>query len=183
MSSNFTFEKVLDDDGQLLWLGAREQELPQRFYVWVPNTKAWHRYPEFEAGPGYVEGVVFEQCAPEEIQRLLPGNRRIDERVLGWVVDEFRSQPESEVRSSVDLGLPFSAGPQPTRDVDISALEVGEWMTLKRYPAEEYRRAVSLASDIRLGKRKNLLLPGFRLEARVEGLAPGYVVQIRKIEE
>lgn len=183
MTNHFAFEKVLDDDGHLLWLGARAQESPQRFFVWVPNTKAWHRYPEFEPGPGYVEGVVFEPSSAEEIQSLLPDNRRIDERALGWVVEEFRAQPESEVLSSVDLGLPFSAGPQPTRDVDISSLPAGEWVTLKDYPDEGYRRAISLASDIRQGKRKKLALPGFRLEARVQGRRAGYELQIRKIRE
>lgn len=183
MTNHFAFEKVLDEDGQLLWLGARAQESPQRFYVWVPNTKAWHRYPEFEPAPRYVEDVVFEPCTAEEIQSLIPGNTRIDERALGWVVEEFRSQPESEVLSSADLGLPYSAGPQPTRDVDMNSLPAGEWVTLKDYPEDGYRRAISLASDIRQGKRKKLTLPGFRLEARVESRQPGYELQIRKVRE
>lgn len=181
MSEQFTFEKVQDEDGNLLWLGARSRKSPRKFFVWVPNTSSWHRYPELEPGPGYVEGVVFAPSTPEEIQDLIPNNRRIDERALGWVVDEFRGQPESEIKSSVELGLPTSVGRQPTRGLDLPGLPEGEWITLKAYPQDGYRRAISLASDIRQGKRKKLLMEGFRLEARVEGRQPGYELQIRKV--
>ncbi|GAA4660327.1 hypothetical protein [Arthrobacter cryoconiti] len=182
MSEQFTFEKVQDENGNLLWLGARALKSPRNFFVWVPNTSSWHRYPELEPGAGYVDGVVFEPSTPEEIQELIPGNRRIDERALGWVVDEFRAQPAAEIRSSVDLGLPASAGPQPTRGLDLPALPEGEWITLKAYPEDGYRRAISLASDIRQGKRKKLLMEGFHLDARVEAVPAGFELQIRKVK-
>lgn len=198
MTVQYGFEQVLDEDGNLLWIGARAKASPRRFFVYVPNTSKWHRYPELEPGAGYVEGVLFKAMSSKDVVKKLPELKKIDERSLGWVVDEFRAQKESEVLSTADLGLPAGKGAKrPTTVVDIIGLAPDTWITLVHYERSKHRAAISMASDIRRGKKKGLLESSstwvsgarasnnkaeknFEIEARVQPAEQGYDVEIRK---
>lgn len=198
MTVQYGFEQVLDEDGNLLWIGARAKANPRRFFVYVPNTGKWHRYPELEPGAGYVEGVQFKATSSRDVVKKLPALKKIDERSLGWVVDEFRAQKQSEILSTSDLGLPAGKGAKrPTTQVDIIELAPDTWITLAHYDTSKHRAAIAMASDIRRGKKKNLLggvtkMPGeiviskktgqkpFKIESRVQQAEQGYDVEIRK---
>lgn len=183
MSTPFTFYKVYDDEsGDLLWLGAREGSSPRRFFVWVPNTGRWHRFEQFEPHQRLIPDTRFEEVPMEDIVRELPKNQRIDERSLGWVVDSFREQAVEDTRASTQLGLPLAMGAQPTKGLDIDSMPFDEWVEVRRYSAANRRQAISLASDIRSGKRKKLLRPGQVLDAQVipSALEGELALEVRK---
>ena len=176
--NTYQFEKVRDQEtGALLWVGAREQQSPWRFFVWVTNTGTWHRYQEFEPGAGWVDGVEFKEIDAAAVPALVETVRRIDERRFGWVMDEFRAQPAEEILTNAQLGLDAGRGPRPTRTVSLEDIPTENWMILKTYGPEGEGKARSLASDIRLGKRKGW--PAGAVEARTETNPEGYEVQIR----
>ncbi|WP_426990808.1 hypothetical protein [Pseudarthrobacter sp. Y6] len=193
MTDQYGYEQVLDEDGNLLWIGARAKTSPRRFFVYVPNTGSWHRYPELEAGPGYVEGVVFKEMSAKNVLKRIPELKRIDERSLGWVVEEFRNQNKNEVRSTSDLGLPAGKGSKRPSIEVVQDLKLGQWITVKTYEPARRHAAISLASDIRRGKRKRLMsgVTGMTIkakrdgaekiivESRVQPVKQGYNVEIR----
>ena len=174
----YQFEEVRDQEtGTLLWVGAREQQSPWRFFVWVANTGAWHRYQEFEPGAGWVDGVDFKEIDADAVPALVESVRRIDERRFGWVMDEFRAQPGAEILSHAQLGLDAGRGPRPTRTVSLEDIPTDSWMTVKTYGPDGEGKARSLASDIRLGKRKGW--PAGAVETRTEPISGGFEVQVR----
>jgi hypothetical protein len=193
VTDQYGYEQVLDEDGNLLWIGARAKTSPRRFFVYVPNTGSWHRYPELESGPGYVEGVVFKEMSAKDVLKKIPELNRIDERSLGWVVEEFRNQDESDKRSTSDLGLPAGKGAKRPSTQVVQDLKLGTWVTVKTYDPSGRHAAISLASDIRRGKRKRLMsgVTGMKIkvkrdgaetiivESRVQPVEHGYSVEIR----
>jgi len=180
--NTYQFEEVRDQEtGALLWVGAREQQSPWRFFVWVANTGTWHRYQEFEPGAGWVEGVDFKEIDAAAVPALVESARRMDERRFRWVMDEFRAQPADEILTHAQLGLDAGRGPRPTRTVALEEIPRDSWMTLKTYGPDGEGKARSLASDIRLGKRKGWLAGA--VESRIETTFDGFEVQVRAATE
>lgn len=177
--NTYKFEEVRDQEsGALLWVGARQQQNPWRFFVWVTNTGNWHRYPEFEPGAGWVEGIEFKEIDVVDVPAMIETAGRIDERRFGWVVDSFRAQPADEVITHAELGLDAGRGPRPTRTVALEEIPAGTWTTLKSYGPGGEHKARSLASDIRLGKRKGW--PAGTVESRTEPTGGGFEVQVKR---
>lgn len=177
--NTYQFEEVRDQDtGALLWVGAREQQSPWRFFVWVANTGSWHRYQEFEPGADWVDGVDFKEIDAAAVPALVESVRRIDERRFGWVMDEFRAQPAEEILTHAQLGLDAGRGARPTRTVSLEDIPTDNWMTLKTYGPDGESKARSLASDIRLGKRKGW--PAGSVLSCIELVDDSYEVRVKR---
>ncbi|MEA5456741.1 hypothetical protein SPF06_18615 [Sinomonas sp. JGH33] len=145
------FERIEDDQGKLSWVAARQKSAPWHVFVWVPNTRRWHRMRELEAGPAYVEGVRMVGIGREEAEALIADRPKLDSRSWSWLLDEFAAQPRGEIRLSAQLGVREA---RPLTGLSVDDLpEDGSWVEVAAFASDADAPARSLASDLRTGKR------------------------------
>ncbi|WP_157732638.1 hypothetical protein [Cellulomonas sp. PSBB021] len=175
------FFRVLDEQGRTNAPVAWTDD--HRMFVWVPNTRAWHRSRELETDFLVERELTFEPLPAADVPDAMSGAQRIDERSAGWLVEEYRNQPADDRRTSADLGLRIAGERSTTSSVLVERLaSTSGWVVVKTYAnggrAAE-RSAASLASDIRRGQRKALSKLG-PLEARVAPAGGDLVVEARR---
>ena len=76
-----------------------------QMYVWVPNTRTWHRERELEIDYLIERKLTFEPLPASDVPAAMDAAQRVDERSAGWLIDEYRAQPPEDRRSSADLGV------------------------------------------------------------------------------
>ena len=171
------FERIEDDEGKLSWVAARQKSAPWHVFVWVPNTRRWHRMRELEAGPAYMEGVRMVGIGRDEAEALLADRPALDGRRWSWLLDEFAAQPRGEVRLSAQLGVRESR-PLAGHGVD-DLPEDGSWVEVAAFGPDASAAARSLASDVRTGKRAGF--PAGTAEARVMSEADRIIVAVARV--
>ncbi|HZL80507.1 MAG TPA: hypothetical protein VFC06_00965, partial [Demequina sp.] len=152
-----------------------------RMFVWVPNTRTWHRSRELETDYLIERELTFEPLAAGDVPEAMSAANRIDERSAGWLIEEYRTQPPADRRTSSDLGLRLSGERATTAQVLVERLAATtDWVAVKTYAHTAERSAASLASDIRRGQRKALAKLG-PLDARVSPAGSDLVVEARRL--
>jgi hypothetical protein len=174
-----TFFRVLDEQGRTNAPAAWTAD--HRMFVWVPNTRTWHRSRELETDYLIERELTFEQLPVEDVPEVMSATYRIDERSAGWLIEEYRTQPPGDRRTSSDLGLRLTGERATTARVLVERLAATtDWVAVKTYTRTAERSAASLASDIRRGQRKALAKLG-PLDARVSPAGNDLVVEARRL--
>ena len=173
-----TFFRVFDEQGRTNAPAAWTDD--HRMFVWVPNTRTWHRSRELETDYLIERELTFEPLAAQDVPGAMNAAKRIDERSAGWLIEEYRTQPEADRRTSSDLGLQITGERATTASVLLERLSMTtDWVAVKTYTRTAERLAASMASDIRRGQRKTLAALG-PLEARVSPAGSNLVVEARR---
>ena len=96
------FYRAYDRDGRTnsvaAWTG-------HSMFVWVPNTERWHRNRSLEVDYLIDRELRYEEVDAEDVLPIIAAAKRSDERVVGWIIDEYRAQSDSDRRSNAELGL------------------------------------------------------------------------------
>ncbi len=176
------FFRVLNAQGQTNAPAAWTDD--HRMFVWVPNTRSWHRSRELETDYLIDRELTYEPLPSDDVPPAMAAAQRIDERSAGWLIEEYRNQPPADRRTSSDLGLQIAGERATTARVLIERLaSTSGWVVVKTYPSggrAAERSAASLASDIRRGQRKALSKLG-KLDARVSPSGADLVVEARRL--
>lgn len=135
-------------------------------FSWVANTECWHRDAAREKDFWFERELGWERVDAVSAGELVAGTVRVDERSLGWVVDELRAQPDAERRTSAELGVPVLGRRVFSEELIARRLRDADgWVDVAVYPPGVQDPPLALASDLRRGVRAGLADLG-KLEAR-----------------
>ena len=163
------FQKVENREGKLAWLAARQVEMPGRVFVWVPNTKRWHRMPELEPDPRYIEDLVFVDVDREQAEELYPTLKPMHGTTWKWLLDQFKAQPLDEKLLSAQLGL---KGARPLTGVTLEDVPTGgAKIDVAVFDIKDQVNADQLAREIKAGKRRRF--PKGSVQVAIHDAGPG----------
>lgn len=155
-----------------------------RVYVWVANTHLWHRHRAFETI--LVINDTDMEIRPVEIDQVagyMARTHTIDGRgYSGVFLRKLKALPDSEKRTSAELGLLTRSGERPIANPAIVALlgqmPAGESRQIARYAAERHQTADNFVYEVNHHKKKSLADLG--LTARTREDAGQIVVEFQR---
>lgn len=130
-----------------------------RMFSWIANTECWHRDAARDRDFWFDRDLQWTKVDAVRAGELVADTERVDERSLGWVIDELRAQPDSERRTSAELGIPVTGRRVLAEELVVRRLATaheGEWVDIAVYAPGAPAPPLALASDLRRGQRASL---------------------------
>lgn len=173
------FYEVRDSDHQLVWIAARETDSEHRIFVYLPNTRRWHRSTAVEDDYYAPDRTAtYTPISAAQAARSTTTLRKLSARTAGWLLNDLKSAA-TMVPAELEA-LPVS-GRRPTTQKQVLEIldrnDGRQWV--KVYNGHTTGAARVFASELRNGRKSRVNRIG-RFETRV---VQGNIVEARRVDE